>query len=70
MYHPLSRENEPLPVVITAQCYAKDKRYGAEYEMKNTSSARNKGAVRYGYARIALSSPDGAWKLPGIYFPF
>ena len=69
VYHPSSRKLEALPVVISAECYSKDKAIAAgSYEMTNTSSVRNKAAARYGYARIAVSSPDGSWKLPGIYF--
>ena len=71
VYHPLSRKNEALPVVISAECYAKDKSIkGGAYDMADTSSARNKAAAKYGYARIAVSSPDKKWKLPSIYFPF
>ena len=71
VYHPLIRKNEALPVVISAECYAKDKSIKAGgYDMADTSSARNKAAARYGYARIAVSSPDGKWKLPSTYFHF
>ena len=57
VYHPLSRKDEALPVVISAQCYARSQLDAQWYEMNDTSSARNKAAAKYGYARIAISSP-------------
>ena len=63
VYHPFSRKNESLPVVITAQCYAKDQIGAKGYEMKWTSSARNEAAAKYGFARIAVSTPDRSWDI-------
>ena len=64
VYHPLSRKNEVLPVFISASC----RPFGSSVEMWDTSSARNKAAAKYGYARIAISSPDKKWKIPSTYF--
>ena len=66
VYHPLNRKNEALPVVITAQCYGRSRLNSPGFEMTHTRSARNKAAAKYGYARIAISSPTGGWNLPGI----
>ena len=59
VYHPKSRESEALPVVLSMQCYAEDK-LGSLF-MKREDSDVNEAAARYGYSRIALSTPDGHW---------
>merc|ERR1711963_1057839 len=59
VFHPLERAGESLPVVISPQCYGKDKLQSIS--MKNENAADNKAAARYGYARIGVSTPDGHW---------
>merc|ERR1712109_108344 len=59
VFHPLERAGESLPVVISSQCYGKDKLQSIS--MKNENAADNKAAARYGYARIGVSTPDGHW---------
>merc|ERR1712223_1541807 len=59
VFHPLERAEESLPVVISSQCYGKDKLQSIS--MKNENAADNKAAARYGYARIGVSTPDGHW---------
>merc|ERR1711971_909272 len=59
VFHPPSRASEVLPVVLAPNCYAKDKLQGIE--ALNAKSDGNAAAVRFGFARIGLSSPDGAW---------
>merc|ERR1712241_121389 len=59
VFHPLARAGETLPVVISSQCYGKDKLQSIS--MKNENAADNKAAARYGYARIGVSTPDGHW---------
>ena len=53
------RAGESLPVVISSQCYGKDKLMSIS--MKNDKAADNQAAARYGYARIGVSTPDGHW---------
>ena len=55
----LFRASEVLPVVLAPNCYAKDKLQGIE--ALNAKSDGNAAAVRFGFVRIGLSSPDGAW---------
>ena len=59
VYHPTNRANEQLPVVLTSQCYGKDKL--VSIGMKSDRTDVNQAAARYGFARIGLSTPDGAW---------
>merc|ERR1739844_303695 len=59
VFHPLARAGESLPVVISSQCYGKDKL--TSISMKNVYAADNKAAARYGFARIGVSTPDGHW---------
>merc|ERR1712037_247902 len=59
VFHPPTRASEVLPVVLAPNCYAKDKLQGIE--ALNAKSDGNAAAVRFGFARIGLSSPDGAW---------
>merc|ERR1711963_638336 len=59
VFHPVSRHGQSLPVVLAPNCYAKDKLSGIE-GMKAYSDG-NAAATRYGFARIGLSTPDGAW---------
>ena len=64
VYHPVNRIGQILPVVMTAQCYAKNK---LRYNYANMESLRdedNKAARHYGFARISLSSPRGNWQDP------
>ena len=59
IYSDPDRAGQNLPVVFTPNCYAKDKLQGLE--AKSPFSQGNKAAARFGYARIALSTPDGGW---------
>merc|ERR1711971_616054 len=59
VFHPPTRASEALPVVLAPNCYAKDKLQGIE--ALNAKSDGNAAAVRFGFVRIGLSSPDGAW---------
>ena len=59
VFHPPTRASEVLPVVLAPNCYAKDKLQGIE--ALNAKSDGNAAAVRFGFARIGLSTPDGAW---------
>ena len=59
VFHPPTRSSEVLPVVLAPNCYAKDKLQGIE--ALNAKSDGNAAAVRFGFARIGLSTPDGAW---------
>ena len=64
VYHPGNRIGQNLPVVMTAQCYAKNK---LRYQYANFASTRdedNMAAQHYGFARISLSSPRGNWGNP------
>jgi len=47
------------PVVLSSQCYAKDRLMGIQ--MMSERIDANVAAKRYGYARIGLSTPDGGW---------
>ena len=58
IFHPLLGDGA-LPVVFSPNCYAKDKLSGLEG--LNPNSPGNSAATRYGYSRIALSTPDGYW---------
>ena len=60
VYHPLSRASEALPVVLTSQCYGKDRL--SSIGMTNYRTDQNKAAARYGFSRIGLSTPDGNWE--------
>jgi len=59
VFHPISRAGESLPVVISSQCYGKDKLMSIS--MTNDKAGDNQAAARYGYARIGVSTPDGHW---------
>merc|ERR1711881_762875 len=59
VFHPTERADETLPVVISSQCYGKDKL--SSISMKSVFAADNKAAARYGFARIGVSTPDGHW---------
>jgi len=59
VYHPQSHVDKAIPVVISSQCYGKD-RLGS-LQMTNDRADNNKAAARYGFARIGISTPDGAW---------
>ena len=60
VYRSLDRVGEILPVVLSPNCYAKDKLQGIEG--KSPYSKGNKAAARFGYARIGISTPDGNWQ--------
>lgn len=59
VYRPKERANEKLPVLVTPNCYGKDKLKAIG--MKRTSDDINIAANRYGFARIGISSPSGGW---------
>merc|ERR1739848_12113 len=59
VFHPPTRASEVLPVVLAPNCYAQDRLSGIE--ALNAKSDGNAAAVRFGFARIGLSTPDGAW---------
>merc|ERR1711935_337595 len=59
VFHPPTRASEILPVVLAPNCYAQDKLQGIE--ALNSKSDGNAAAVRFGFVRIGLSTPDGAW---------
>ena len=59
VFHPPTRASEVLPVVLAPNCYAQDKLQGIE--ALNSKSDGNAAAVRFGFVRIGLSTPDGAW---------
>ena len=59
VFHPISRMGEKLPVVLSPNCYAKDKLIGID--MTNDLRGDNAVATKYGYSRIGLSTPDGGW---------
>ena len=64
VYRPVSRENETLPIVFTAQCYARNTLKYNYANFKNPQDNYNKAARKYGFARILLSSPSGGWTRP------
>ena len=59
VFHPISRIGEKLPVVLSPNCYAKDKLQGIQ--MTNDVRGDNAAATKYGFSRIGLSTPDGGW---------
>ena len=59
VFHPPKRNSQKLPVVLSSQCYGQD-RLGS-IRMKSATRGENAEATRYGFARIGLSTPDGAW---------
>lgn len=59
VFHPMSRAGEKLPVVLSPNCYAKDKLQGIS--MTSATRGDNAAATKYGYIRIGLSTPDGYW---------
>ena len=60
VYRPPNRCDEALPIVMKMQCYAGDKL--KRLEMTNPDTGYNQAARRFGFARIALSSPNKDWK--------
>ena len=67
VYHPLSRKDQSLPVVMTAQCYARNKITFPGSNFKDIKDRDNLAAAKYGFARISLSSPTlprGNWAIP------
>ena len=59
VFHPPSRASDALPVVLAPNCYAQDRLSGIEG--LNSKSDGNAAAIRFGFARIGLSTPDGHW---------
>merc|ERR1712241_469945 len=59
IFHPLSRQNEVLPVMFSPNCYAEDRLQGLNGVNPNTKV--NKAADRFGYARVLVSTPDRNW---------
>ena len=59
VFHPPSRASDALPVVLAPNCYAQDRLSGIEG--LNAKSDGNAAAIRFGFARIGLSTPDGHW---------
>merc|ERR1712038_118684 len=59
IFHPLSRQNEVLPVMFSPNCYAEDRLQGLNGVNPNTNV--NKAADRFGYARVLVSTPDRNW---------
>ena len=57
----LTRVTERLPVLMTMQCYGKDRLKYEYVQMTSNSSLANKLAERYGYSRFGLSTPGGNW---------
>ena len=60
VYRPPNRCDEALPIVMKMQCYAGDKL--KRLEMTDPDTGYNQAARRFGFARIALSSPNRDWK--------
>ena len=50
---------ENVPVAVFSNCYAEDKL--KDTEMDGLWRSSNKAAARYGYVKIAISSPRSAW---------
>ena len=48
-----------LPVAVFSNCYAEDSL--KDTDMKGLWTSGNKAAARYGFVRIAISSPRSAW---------
>lgn len=60
IYRPKEKANEKLPLLIYAHCYSEDRLQSLS--MKSPNQGWNKAATRYGFARLAISSPTGGWK--------
>merc|ERR1712002_236555 len=54
IFHPPTRANEVLPVVLAPNCYANDSLNSID--MKSATTDGNAAATRFGYARIGLST--------------
>ena len=67
VYRPKNRENESLPVVFTAQCYARNGLKMKYANFYHVVAEDNRAAQKYGYARILLSSPSGGWTRPSKF---
>jgi len=71
VFYPLERVVDEVPeqlaVVFSPHCYSKDKLNG-KLSMTNTKAADNKAAARYGYVRVAVSTPfkDWTWGNDGV----
>ena len=63
VFHPPTRADEQLPVVLTPDCYAEDRLTapGKNLGMSKPWEWGNQLATRYGYIRIGLSTSDGHW---------
>ena len=65
IYHPLNREHESLPVIMTAQVRARNTNLKYNYiNFVDTEASYNKHARKYGYATLLLSSSDGKFVTP------
>ena len=65
VYRPPNRCEESLPIVMQMQCYAGDKL--KSLSMMDPEASYNRAARRFGFARIALSTPDKYWEKPDSY---
>ena len=62
IFIPPKLKNTVLPVAVYAQCYAENKLQ--QLAMTSPNVAANKAALRYGYARIAISNERASWNFP------
>ena len=71
VFYPLERLVDEVPeqlaVVFSPHCYSKDKLNGA-LSMTNPNKADNKAAARYGYVRVAVSTPFKNWEFGFVEF--
>ena len=71
VFYPLERVVDEVPeqlaVVFSPHCYSKDKLNGA-LSMTNPNKADNKAAARYGYVRVAVSTPFKNWEFGFVDF--
>ena len=56
-YIPPDLKDEKLPLMMLSQCYARDKL--GMLHMKDIDSPINGAARQFGFARIAISTPNG-----------
>merc|ERR1711874_407102 len=61
-YIPLNRTGEKLPLMISPNCYARDKL--ESIQMGSSSHVWNEAASQFGYARIGISTPEKNWEFP------
>ena len=64
VFYPLERVVDEVPeqlaVVFSPHCYSKDKLNG-KLSMTDPNKPDNKAAARYGYVRVAVSTPFKDW---------